>query len=136
VTVWSGNRTRFQRRLIAAAALLVLLVAQSPSVAGGQLAGWSATHGHVTLNGTIPPHQHPWDRPAAANASDTPAAQSEDVAFTFSDSGRVDLAFAVMLPPDGRPSLPHRDLLHLVGPMPVRTPVSAHVDVPKPRPRA
>lgn len=121
---------------MASAALLVLLAAQSPSVAGGQLAGWSAAHGHVTLNGTVPPHQHPWDRLAAAPASDVPVAQSEDVAFTLSDSGVVDLAFAVVLPPDGRPSLPHRDLLYLVGPTPVRAPASAHVDVPKPRPRA
>lgn len=136
MTGWPAGRTRFQRRLIAAAALLVLLAAQSPSVAGGQLAGWSAAHGHVTLGGTISPHQHPWDRLADAPASDVPISQSEDVAFTLSDSGVVDLASVVVLPPDGQPPLPRRDLPRLVGPTPVRARASAHVDVPKPRPRA
>lgn len=136
MTAWPGGRTRYQRRLIAVAALLVLLAAQSPTVAGGQLAGWSAAHGHVTLNGTVPPHQHPWNRPAAAHASAAPDAQSEEVAFTLSDTGVVDFAFAVVLPPDGRHSLRRSDVPHFVPFAPVKVPASAHVDVPEPRPRA
>jgi len=101
-------------------------------VASGQLAGWSAAHGHVTLNGTVPPHHHPWNRPA----SDAPAAQSEEVAFTLSDTGVVDFAFAVVLPSDGWHSLGRSDVPHFVPFAPLKVPASAHVDVPEPRLRA
>lgn len=136
MSVMRGGRTRFRRRLFGAAAIVVLLAAQSPSVAVGQLAGWSPSHGHMTLTGVVPPHEHPWGQQHQPLAVAVPQTRSENVAFTLSDNGVVNLASAIVLPSDLSLALDRGAIPYLVGPSPVRAPASAHLDVPKPRPRA
>ncbi|MCK9486428.1 MAG: hypothetical protein M0R73_06965 [Dehalococcoidia bacterium] len=49
-------------RIVAALALVVLLGASLLPIADAEAAGWRHDHGHITLGGVVPDHDHPWER--------------------------------------------------------------------------
>ena len=123
--------TKPQMQFWSLLALLGLLSAYSPAVSASQFAGWGGSHGHISLNGYVAPHAHPWDGEAQPERD----AGSAGVVFTPSDGG-LDAGPAAIAVLDSGASVQQPAAPRLALVEPLRKPASAVVLVPAPHPRA
>lgn len=89
-------------RIASALALLVLLGASLLPIANAEAAAWRFDHGHITLSGVIPEHDHPWDTSAHRghvhdhgqdhSTDGDDESQAEDVVFSLDDQGTPSVA--------------------------------------------
>ncbi len=88
-TVFSVRSQRIRRaplrtRILALTALLALAVTYLTPLVNVEWAAWRHDHGHLTTNGVVAPHEHPWDHDHAASTSGeaTDEATEGEIVFT------------------------------------------------------
>lgn len=59
-------------RLLAVVALFALAATYLTPLVNVEWAGWRHDHGHLTVDGVVPPHTHPWDAHHDAEAAGDP----------------------------------------------------------------
>lgn len=135
----SGSHPGYLHRLAGLFALAALLLPIAAGAAGVDLAGWRPDHGHLSANGAVPPHAHPYDHETEHSRDAAPQDSLDESRLIFTYSAQAHGSVSTILPaavavmaipsPDG-------SIAVMISPGGEAPPDDAFAAVPTPPPRA